>query len=195
MGLCDSGIILNMCPVNERRRYIVTSSLIGWAHTQNEAFSLSGGYSNHSSTVLHQVCLMYITDIYLSLQPISWWRHMTILVCVKSPATPLFVQQLALADKENTKCLYYWQFPSGIHKWLVDSPHKGPVMQKNFFYIMKLNFSHFPIVTLTQGWNKAFLETAQKIKHSFQTNMYVTQTLLDFLLLPENCTNTAKTTA
>ena len=30
------GVILCMCPTNERRRYIVTSSLIGWAHTQND---------------------------------------------------------------------------------------------------------------------------------------------------------------
>ena len=28
------GIILCMRPANERRRYVVTSSLIGWAHTQ-----------------------------------------------------------------------------------------------------------------------------------------------------------------
>ena len=32
----NPGIILCMCPANERRRYIVTSSLIGWAHTQND---------------------------------------------------------------------------------------------------------------------------------------------------------------
>ena len=30
------GIILHIRPANERRRYNVTSSLIGWAHTQNE---------------------------------------------------------------------------------------------------------------------------------------------------------------
>ena len=28
-----TGISLCMCPANERRRYIVTSFLIGWAHT------------------------------------------------------------------------------------------------------------------------------------------------------------------
>ena len=32
----SAGIILCMCPANERRRYIVTSSPIGWAHTQND---------------------------------------------------------------------------------------------------------------------------------------------------------------
>ena len=29
-------IILGMCPANERRRYNVTPSLIGWAHAQND---------------------------------------------------------------------------------------------------------------------------------------------------------------
>ena len=31
-----SWIILCMCPANERRCYNITSSLIGWAHTQND---------------------------------------------------------------------------------------------------------------------------------------------------------------
>ena len=34
--LYHTGIILCMRPVNERRRYNVTSSLIGWAHGQND---------------------------------------------------------------------------------------------------------------------------------------------------------------
>ena len=34
--LWDAGIILCMCPANERRRYSVTSSVIGWAQTQND---------------------------------------------------------------------------------------------------------------------------------------------------------------
>ena len=35
-----AGINLSMRPANERRRYIVTSSLIGWAHTQNNPWTL-----------------------------------------------------------------------------------------------------------------------------------------------------------
>ena len=31
----EAGIVLCLCPANERRRYIVTSSLIGWAHAQD----------------------------------------------------------------------------------------------------------------------------------------------------------------
>ena len=34
-----AGIILGMSSTNERRHYIVMSSLIGWAHTQNDLFS------------------------------------------------------------------------------------------------------------------------------------------------------------
>ena len=37
-----AGIILWMHPANERRRYIVTPSLIGWAHKQNDLCILHG---------------------------------------------------------------------------------------------------------------------------------------------------------
>ena len=40
-----SGIILCMRPANERRRYIVTSSLIGWAHTQNDPCDIKNPYT------------------------------------------------------------------------------------------------------------------------------------------------------
>ena len=36
LGQSYAGIILCMCPANERRCYIVTSSPVGWAHTQND---------------------------------------------------------------------------------------------------------------------------------------------------------------
>ena len=38
----QTGIILYMCPANERRRCTVTSSLIGWAHTKNDPCSGHG---------------------------------------------------------------------------------------------------------------------------------------------------------
>ena len=36
------GIILGMCPANERQRYNVTPSLIGWVHSQNDPWIPSG---------------------------------------------------------------------------------------------------------------------------------------------------------
>ena len=40
MVLWYSGIILGMDSANERRRYIVTPPLIGWAHTQKDPWIL-----------------------------------------------------------------------------------------------------------------------------------------------------------
>ena len=40
--LRGAGIILWMCPANERRRYIVMLSLIGWAHIQNDPWGRKG---------------------------------------------------------------------------------------------------------------------------------------------------------
>ena len=35
-ALTVAGVVLCVCPANERRRYNVTSSLSGWAHAQND---------------------------------------------------------------------------------------------------------------------------------------------------------------
>ena len=38
----STGIILDMGSINERLRYIVTASLFGWTHTQNDPCSTTG---------------------------------------------------------------------------------------------------------------------------------------------------------
>ena len=44
-----------------------------------------------------------------------------------------FIQQhVQYKNKENAKALHHWPFVRGIQQWLVDSPHKGPVMKKAF---------------------------------------------------------------
>ena len=61
-------------------------------------------------------CGMYIVKYYISL---------------KVPTTRLFVRRLIQANnKENVIALHHWPFVRGIHRWPVDSPHKGPVMLK-----------------------------------------------------------------
>ena len=59
--------------------------------------------------------------------PILWatWSWLS----VSSTACRQCVQQLVLADNKAT---IYWPFVRGIHQWMVDSPHKGPVMSKGF---------------------------------------------------------------
>ena len=49
---------------------------------------------------------------------------------LQTPVRRLVIQKLVYTD--NNKNLDNWFIFRRIHKWLVDSPHKGPVMQKVF---------------------------------------------------------------
>ena len=56
------GIFLWMRPANGRRRYIVTSSLIGWAHTQNDPWGsrllcVLYAFPRARSSKLKQICI------------------------------------------------------------------------------------------------------------------------------------------
>ena len=53
-----SGILLCMVPTNERRRYIVMSSLIGWAHTQKDPWVDAYKYfsPDHTGKNLNSLC-------------------------------------------------------------------------------------------------------------------------------------------
>ena len=118
-----------MCPANERRRYIVTSSPIGWAHTQNDPC-----YSN-----------------------VKWpQRHLN------WTAYKLLVQQFAQAIKGNIKAPDHWPFVKGIHQWLVESPHKGPLMRKVFPFhdFLMLHWNLRP-VTMPTLWSLVLLEASQ----------------------------------
>ena len=61
---------------------------------------------------------------YRQIQEYKWLpRHLNY------TASQVFVQQSAQAD---IKAPHHWCFVKGIHRWLVDTPHKGPVMRKRF---------------------------------------------------------------
>ena len=47
--IMDLWIILGLGSANERRRYIVTSSLIGWAHNLNDPWGCSGEQEAHGA--------------------------------------------------------------------------------------------------------------------------------------------------
>ena len=54
---------------------------------------------------------------------------------LNSAALQLFVQKFKQADtKGNIKAPHHWPFVMGKHRWLVDAPHKGPVMWKVLHY-------------------------------------------------------------
>ena len=52
-------------------------------------------------------------------------------VHLRSPAIRMIFQELDEANSKNQN-LHYWPFVKGIHQWPVGSPHKAPVMQKEF---------------------------------------------------------------
>ena len=67
----------------------------------------------------------------------AWWRR-------KSPASWLFTQPFIQAQIKKNQSSSSLAFVRGIHRWPVNSPHKGPVMRKMFPFddvIMTLVFS------------------------------------------------------
>ena len=73
-------------------------------------------------------CLITVTSIW------AWWH-------LKSPTSRLFTQPFIQAQmEENIKALRH--FVSGIHRWLVNSPHKGPVTWKMFPFDDVIMFRH-----------------------------------------------------
>ena len=98
-----SGIILDMGSANEKRRYIVTSSLIGWAHTENDpCVWLAGSLQSRRMSIRASQITGEPT---VCSTAYSGWRQR------KLPIIALF---------------------GGIHRWPVDSPHIEPVMQTTF---------------------------------------------------------------
>ena len=63
--LCSTGIILCMHPANGRRRYIVTSSPIGWVHTQKDPWwhcvvCYGYAYQADQTNMMHTDLLLFI---------------------------------------------------------------------------------------------------------------------------------------
>ena len=92
----DTGIILWMRPANERRRYIVTSSFIGWAHSQNNPRWRHFRQSNtnpdfHSSMILsrrrcrQQILAIIASDNRLVAKSASVKRHYLIYLHIYIP--------------------------------------------------------------------------------------------------------------
>ena len=108
-----SGIIQGMGLVNEWRRYNMKSSLIGWAHIQNDPRCLichlrCGSHHRLWGWLLSQWCHNERDGV---LNPRRAYR--------------LFAQPFVQAPtQENIKAPRHWP--------PVDSPHKGPVARKMF---------------------------------------------------------------
>ena len=110
------GIIFRRGPANERRCYIVTLSLIGWAHAQNDPLILCSIGLHHNGTRL------YFTVTSREHHGDSNHQH----------HRHLFYSLFRLTLKKKIKAPHNCLFVRRIHWWLENYLHKVPVMWKAF---------------------------------------------------------------
>ena len=106
-------IILCMRPANERRRYNVTSSLIGWPHTQNDPCV---GYvrHRHATIYVHGMIEIITETMELSGGKIHQLHVRRVLYILQHPLLYLICD-----DIMTWKCfLHFWPFVWGIHLYL-----------------------------------------------------------------------------
>ena len=81
---------------------------------------------------------------------VTWppWR-------AKSPAIQLVIQRFPYTNIKETSKLRHWSFVRGIHRYPVDSPHKGPETRRTFpFHDVIISLTHSSQIpaTLTFSW-------------------------------------------
>ena len=120
--LYPPGIILCMCPANETQRYIVTLSLIGWAHSQNDIW-------HHHSLRAWPIDFIYRSKIYLVYircdimvkMPdgcLHIWR-VSIATCIMSE---IWSYTMAIMQMTHT-CFHYGQDCSTACAFTLGMPH------------------------------------------------------------------------
>ena len=103
-------------------------------HWENFHYSFTSFYSRH---------ILVLSTVPWRCGHVLWasWH-------LKSLATQMFIQQLVQASiKATLKLCITWLFLREIYQWLVDSPHKGPVMWivlSCHDVMMDPHHSHFP---------------------------------------------------
>ena len=121
-ALIVQGIILDKGSANERRGYIVSSSLVGWAHTHDDP--CYGIRKNQRQDVCAQQNRArhpggYYWDY------LSWCPSLSHYNPFKVRATVDFIYAWRRCEREAFS--WFRPFVGGIHRSPADSPHKGPV--------------------------------------------------------------------
>ena len=156
-----AGIILDMGSANDQQHYNVMASFIGWAHTQIGPCSLTICFFHFqtwsSSRNIHRLETPHDIHTWIIIHPILVTIHRTkkdsffvyedsgstanvhyndvIMSTMASQITSLtivFPKVCSGADQRKHQSSASLAFVRGIHRWPVNSPHKGPVMQKMF---------------------------------------------------------------
>ena len=159
-----SGIILCMCPVNERRCYNVTLSPIGWAHTQNDLWMLgltylschhlTGGGQNKMAAILqttfsnvfHWMKVMHFVIASVHQQALAWITTTLANIIV------LFHNDFPPSGEQPEHCRlahYFWQPTAGciaiFHKYCCYTKHGG----------VSTNLTHWGYVTDVSKYHNA----------------------------------------
>ena len=158
---CNVGNILGMSSANGKRRYNVTSSLIGWTHTQNDpavVMPVCACWSHRRHNVHHRhyvdvplmkflgMYILYIpwdmcnkTDTKMTLRRyMAWyvilhlqWRHTSLVVFQINGNSMVCLKKILL------KLIWKNQQGSALQDIYyenlpVNSPHRGPIMRNAF---------------------------------------------------------------
>ena len=68
------------------------------------------------------------------------WRHMTVIKSQNTSHSTVCLTAFADLHQWNIKVRHYWPFVRGIHRWPVNSPHKGSVTRKNLPFFVQILF-------------------------------------------------------
>ena len=114
-----SGLILGLRPTNERRRYKVTPSLIGWAQTWNQPWHCLHclvviASWRVTSLIIRETRLTQKITLHQSIdhfyEAVLRWHHMSVAWRIKSPAVRLFGQQFVEANSnESSRALDFYE--------------------------------------------------------------------------------------
>ena len=122
-----SGIILGMGSNNERRRYYITSPLIGWAHTQNDPCHYAVYPQNYAYGLCFDMfCCGYITTDfnhilqgYFAIEATIWWnRHKMAIIWLNRHKRHNIIQDSLQAFEEIVAFLVLKVFWEPVEKKL-----------------------------------------------------------------------------
>ena len=84
----------------------------------------------------------------LNITVTSYWARW----CLKSPASRFYWSTVCSADQRKHQSSVSLAFVRGIHRWPVDSPHKGPVTLKMLLFddvIIRMDGCHMTVEVIT----------------------------------------------
>ena len=139
------------------RNFIVTLDEHHFVSNRRELDSLFNSLSRLKTNEPHQLNVTY--PLWLE----SHYSHVIMgVMASQSTGVPFFCSG---GDQRKHVSSVSLAFVRGIHRWPVDSPHKGPVTRKMFPWLLICNYAIKESLTETELKKKEILPTS--IRHQF----------------------------